>query len=101
MSDKSFSAWLLQFEIISSRTTSLLQIFVKFESLAYVFNFRYRFIARPPFYCKKFSIDNSVRRLLLLKFVLHSLFADAIGGLRPNSAYALTRFDWYAVVAFA
>ena len=42
-----------------------------------------------PFYCKKkFSIDNSVRRLLLLKIVLHSLFADAIDGLRPNSAYA-------------
>ena len=34
------------------------------------------------------SIDNSVRRLLLLKIVLHSLFADAIDGLRPNSAYA-------------
>ena len=43
----------------------------------------------PPFYCKWFSsIDNSVRRLLLLKIVLHSLFADAIDGLRPNSAYA-------------
>ena len=35
-----------------------------------------------------FSIDNSVRRLLLLKIVLFSLFTDAIGGLRPNSAYA-------------
>ena len=34
------------------------------------------------------SIGNSVRRLLLLKFVLHFLFADAIYGLRPNSAYA-------------
>ena len=43
----------------------------------------------PPFYCKTFfSIDYSVRRLLLLKIVLHSLFADAIDGLRPNSAYA-------------
>ena len=43
----------------------------------------------PPFYCNFFfSIDNSVRRLLLLKIVLHSLFADAIDGLRPNSAYA-------------
>ena len=43
----------------------------------------------PPFYCKfVFSIDYSVRRLLLLKIVLHSLFADAIDGLRPNSAYA-------------
>ena len=43
----------------------------------------------PPFYCKKiFSIDNSARRLLLLKIVLHSLFADAIDGSRPNSAYA-------------
>ena len=42
----------------------------------------------PPFYCKIFcSIDNSVRRLLLLKIVLHSLFVDAINGLRPNSAY--------------
>ena len=41
------------------------------------------------FYCKKiFSVDNSVRRLLLLKIVLHSLFVDAIDGLRPNSAYA-------------
>ena len=43
----------------------------------------------PPFYCKRFlSTDNSVRRLLLLKIVLHSLFADAIDGLRPNLAYA-------------
>ena len=33
-------------------------------------------------------IDNSVRRVLLLKIVLYSLFADAIDGLRPNSAYA-------------
>ena len=43
----------------------------------------------PPFYCKWFlSIDNSVRRLLLLKIVLHSLFADAIDGLRPDSGNA-------------
>ena len=57
----------------------------KFKSLAYV----YRFIARPPVLLqKKISIDNSVRRLLLLKIVLYSLFADAIDGLRPNSAYA-------------
>ena len=43
----------------------------------------------PPFYYKKnFSIDNSVPRILLLKIVLHSLFADAIDGLGPNSAYA-------------
>ena len=43
----------------------------------------------PPFHCKLFlSIDNSFQRLLLLKIVLHSLFADAIDGLRPNSAYA-------------
>ena len=70
--------------------TSLLQILEKFKSLAYVFNFRYRFIARPPVLLqKKFSIDNSVRRLLLLKIVLHSLFDDAIDGLRPNSAYAV------------
>ena len=77
-----------QYGIISSRTyTNLLQIPEKIKSLAYVLNFRYRFIARPQFYCKKkFSIDNSVRRLLLLKIVLHSLFADAIDGLRPNSA---------------
>ena len=61
----------------------------KIISLAYVVNFRYTFNARPPFYCKWFlSIDNSVWRLLLLKIVLHSLFADAIDGLRPNSAYA-------------
>ena len=47
-----------------------------------------RLMQEPPFYCKWFlSIDNSVRRLLLLKIVLHSLFADAIDGLRPNSAY--------------
>ena len=46
-------------------------------------------LQEPPFYCKIFfSIDNSVRRLLLLKIVLHSLFADAIDGLQPNSAYA-------------
>ena len=43
----------------------------------------------PPFYCKWFlPIDNSVQRLLLLKIVLHSLFDDAIDGLRPNKAYA-------------
>ena len=46
----------------------------------------------PPFYCiqsKNFcSIDNSIRRLLLLKIVLHTLFTDALYGLRPNSAYA-------------
>ena len=43
----------------------------------------------PPFYCKWFlSIDKSVQRLLFLKIVLHSLFADVIDGLRPNSAYA-------------
>ena len=46
-------------------------------------------LQNPPFYCKIFfSIDNSVQRLLLLKIVLHSLFADTINGLRPNSAYA-------------
>ena len=37
---------------------------------------------------KQFSIDNSVQRLLLLKIVLHSWFADVIDGLLPNSAYA-------------
>ena len=43
----------------------------------------------PLFYWINFcSIDNSVRRLLLLKIVLHSLFADALYGLRPKSAYA-------------
>ena len=43
----------------------------------------------PPFYCKWFlPRDNSVQRLLLLKIVLHSLFDDAIDGLRPNKAYA-------------
>ena len=57
-----------QYGIISSRTsTSLLQILEKHKSLAYVFNFRCRFIARPPVLLQKeFSIDNSVRRLLLL-----------------------------------
>ena len=61
----------------------------KIKSFAYVVNFRYSVFARPPFYCKWFvSIDNSVRRLLLLKIVLHYLFDDAIHGLRPNSAYA-------------
>ena len=76
----------------------------KFKSFACVFNFRYRFIARPPVLLQNnFSIDNldnSARRLLLLKIVLHSLFANAIDGLRPHSAYA-DRFNWYAVVAFA
>ena len=78
-------------KIKSSRTsTSLLQVPEKFISLAYVVNFRYTFNARTPsFFCKWFlSIDNSVRRFLLLKIVLHFLFADAIDGLRPNSAYA-------------
>ena len=42
----------------------------------------------PRFITKRFLIDNSVRRLLLLNIVLHSLFADAIDGLRPNAAYA-------------
>ena len=60
-----------------------------FDPPTYVFNFKYRFIARPPVLLQKiFSMYNSVRRLLLLKIVLHSLFADAIDGLRPNSAYA-------------
>ena len=80
-----------QYGIISSWTsTSLIQILEKFESLAYmyVFYFRYRFIARQHVLLQKKSIDNSVRRLPLLKIVLHSLFADAIDGLRPNSAYA-------------
>ena len=79
-----------QYEIIPSRTyTSLLQILEKFKSMAYVFNFRCRFIARPPVLLqKKISIDNSVRRLPLLKIVLLFLFADAIDGLHPNSAYA-------------
>ena len=31
-----------------------------------------------PFYCKTISIDNSARRLLLIKSVLHSLFAGSI-----------------------
>ena len=62
--------------------------FLKKKSLAYVVNFRHRFIAIPPFYCKWFlSIDNPVRRLLLLKIVLYSLFPDPIDGLRPNLAY--------------
>ena len=80
-----------QHGIISSRTsTSLLQILEQFKFLAYAFNFRYMFIATPtPFYCKKkCSIDNSIRRLLFLKIVLHSLFADAVYGFRHNSAYA-------------
>ena len=48
-----------------------------------------RLMQESPFYCKWFlSIDNSVQRLLLFKIVLHCLFADAIDGLRPNSAYA-------------
>ena len=69
--------------------TSLLQVLEKFISLAYVVNVVNTFNARPPFYCKWFlSIDNSVRRLLLLKIVLHSLFADAIDGIRPNSGNA-------------
>ena len=84
-----------QYGFKSSQTsTSQLQILEKFKSLAYVLNFRYRFIARHPppphthiLLQKHFSIDNSVRRLLMLKIVLHSLFAGAIDGLRPNSAY--------------
>ena len=78
--------------IISSQSsTNQLQTLEKVESLAYVFNFRYRFIARhpPPLYCEWFlSIDNSVRRLLVLKLVLYSLLDDAIDGLRTNSANA-------------
>ena len=54
-----------------------------------------RFIAK-----KNCSIDYSVRRLLLLKIVLHSLFDDALFVLRPIQP-TQTRFDWYAVVAFA
>ena len=61
----------------------------KIKVLAFVVNFRYRFIARSPFYWKWFlSIYNSVRRIMLLKLVMHSLLADAIDGLPPNSAYA-------------
>ena len=63
--------------------------FLKHLNLWCTYSTSDRFIARPPFYCQTFfSIDNSVRIFLLLKIVLHSLFADAIDGLRPNSAYA-------------
>ena len=97
---KKFEAdvWKIYFGLTFNRMESYhpehLLVYYKFLktiiSLAYVVNFRYTFTARPPFYCKWFlSIDNSVRRLLLLKIVMHSLFADAIDGLRPNSAYAV------------
>ena len=82
---------------MSSRTsTSLLQVLEKIISLAYVVNFRYTFNARPSVLLQMIlSIYNSVRRLLLLTFVLHSLFADAIDGIRPNLAYA-DPFRWIA-----
>ena len=84
MSEKSFSAWLYHPEH--------LLVYYKFMKN---FNLWRTYstsdiclLQDPPFYCKIFfSIDNSVRRFLLLKIVLHSLFADAIDDLRPNSAY--------------
>ena len=53
----------------------------------------------PPFYCNFFfSNDNSFRRLLLFEIVLRSLLVDAIDDpIQPTQ----TRFDLYAVVAFA
>ena len=75
----------------SSRTsTSLLQILEKILWRTYSTSGKgFLQDPPPPFYCKIVcSIDNSVRRLLLLKIVLHSLFADALYGLRPNSDYA-------------
>ena len=58
----------------------------------------------PPFYCKWFvSIDNSVRRPLLLKSVLHSLSADAIKNVMAYDPIqpTQTRPDGYPVEACA
>ena len=82
---------LLSFEHPSVLLFLLLQIFEKVKSVAYLVHFRYWFIARTtlhPFYCKWFlTMDNWVRRLLLLKMLLYFLMADAIDDLRPNWAY--------------
>ena len=85
-----FQSILTRIIFISSRTsTSLLQILEKLNLWRTYSTSGIGLLQDPPFYCKKFcSIDNSIRRLLLLKIVLHSLFADALYGLRPNSAYA-------------
>ena len=55
----------------------------------------------PPFYCKSFMlVENSIRRLLLLKLVLHSLLSMLLmtyDPIRPTQ----THYDWYPVVTFA
>ena len=78
-----------RYGIISSPTsTSLLQIFENLNLRRTYSTSVIGLLQETPFYCKNFCwIDNSVRRLLLLKIVLHSLFADALYGLWPNSAY--------------
>ena len=84
-----FQLYFKQYGIISSRTsTSLLQILENWNLWHTYSTSGMGLLQDPPFYWKKISIDNSVRRLLLLKIVLHSLFAGAIDGLLPNSAYA-------------
>ena len=83
MSEKSFS---LTFNIMESYQPEHLLVYYK--SLVNVSTSRIGLLQEPPFYCNFFfSIDNSVRRLLLLITVWHSLCADAIDGLGPNSAY--------------
>ena len=60
MSENHFQLEFKQYGIISSRTstcTSLLRILEKIKSLAYVFNFRYRSIARPPVLLRKKILD--------------------------------------------
>ena len=92
MAEKSFSVWLLTNKMESYHPEYQL-VYYKFLKDLLLWHTKstsgIRIMQEPPFYCKWFlSVDNSVQRLLLLKIVLHSLFADDIDGLRPNSAYA-------------
>ena len=85
MSEKSF----LTFNSMEITSTCLLKILKKLNLWLTFSTSGIGLLLDPRFIAKKLSsIDNSVRRLLLLKIVLHSLFADAIDGWRPNSAYA-------------
>ena len=91
-----------QYGIISSRSsTSLLQIHEKFKSFANVFNFRIGLLQNAPillqniFRDRKLSSKTSVAQKCATFLVCWCLMAyDPIQTTQ-------TRFDWYAVVAFA
>ena len=88
--------WNLKFDVGFFKCISFSKVFNKNSLLKCSWRAYYAPFAVLRYICKWFlSIDNSVRRLLLLKIVLHSLFADAIDGLRPNLAYTLHKKTFF------